>query len=267
MIRTRWRVSFGPRLARFAGPRVPAARHIVFAQGSAMLIALLAASAAAITLADNPIPWIVAAFLAAVPFGYWVARRTPAAAWPGMMAMSLVSMCALFIVDTPLFGEVRELRAGEPVPAGATIAGYRAPDWRIETALAEPMELWAKNRRYGDRLLAPLVPPDWARPAPAPLWADAHATTSGRIGPYHPLRWNRGGEYVRAVGLERVNAAIGVERAIGRLGLRAAGEPVIVHRVDSIAAMQNAQLRKLSLAATILVGLWGACLALTARVD
>jgi hypothetical protein len=268
MTRTRIRISlFSPLLARLAARRVAVARNVVFAQGAAMLLALLAATAFAITAADNPVPWIVAAFLAAVPFAYWIAPRAPAAAWPGMMVMATVSMCALFIVDTPLFGEIRDLRAGEPAPAGVMIAGYRAPDWRIEAGLAEHMELWTKKRRYGDRLLAPLVAPGWAQPAPVALWVDGQATNSGRIGPYHPMRWNRGGDYVRAVGLERYNATIGVERAIARLGLPADAAPVIVHRVDSIAAMQAAQLRKLALAAAILVGLWGAALALTARFD
>jgi hypothetical protein len=212
----------------------------VFAAGTIAIALQMMLGTVLLALAPEA-TWIVfgiaALFLFGVPLGIAVARPMPALTFPAMGLLALTGVGPAFVVDVPLFGRVVNLRLVDSIPAGASVAGYTAPGWRIDDgrALQERLSAGRGNKSYGDRRLAPLVGDGWTPVHPVEVWVAGEIRDSGRVLPSHPKFWAEpGGEFARLVGKDVSGAQLQANRAAKKLGLLTAEEPLIVMRVPSV---------------------------------
>jgi hypothetical protein len=225
-----------------------------FAAGCVAILALMLSTDVVVVGA------VAGGFLLGVGLGLWVTRRMPGLAFPAMGLMALTGAAAAFVVDVPFFGAVRDLRAGEPVVANLTVAGYVAPTWHIDKTRAHDERLYGGrgNKSYGTRRIAPLVPQ---------VWVAGEIRDSGRVLPSHPKFWDEtGGEYVRLVGKDSSGAKLQAGRTAEANGLRAAEEPVVVMRVASVNSAIARQIRTLIGAVCYPLGAWALMLGIAAAL-
>jgi hypothetical protein len=243
-----------------------------FASGCVAILALMLSAALILSLDTSDVVVVGAVaggFLLGVSLGLWVTRRMLGLAFPAMGLMALTGAAAAFVVDVPFFGAVRDLRAGEPVVANLTVAGYAAPTWYIDKTRSRDERLSGGrgNKSYGTRRIAPLVPQGWTPAQPVEIWVAGEMRDSGRVLPTHPKFWDEaGGEYVRLVGKDSSGAKLQAGRTAEANGLRAAEEPVVVMRVASVNSAIARQIRTLIGAVCYPLGAWALMLGIAAAL-
>lgn len=210
----------------------------------------------------HPIVGVLAPFLLGLPLGIAVTRAFPALMFPAVAILALAGTTSAFVVDTPLRGKVLNLRRVDDIPSGASVAGYVAPGWFIETNYA-----WEERVRYGrgnpsrgSIRVAPLVGDNWTPKHPVEVWVAGEIRDSGRIPPSHPKFWSEpGGEYVRYVGVDLSRRQIIAVNAARSHGLVTASEPLIVWRAPSVAQAVADQYGALAGAARFPIVAWALC--------
>lgn len=210
---------------------------------------------------------VAGGFLLGVGLGLWVTRRMSGLQFPAMGLLALTGAAAAFVVDVPFFGNVQQLRAGEPIVTGLTVAGYAAPGWHIDATRTRDERLSGGrgNKSYGTRRVAPLVPEGWTSDRPVHIWIAGEIRNSGRVLPSHPKFWDEGGgEFVRVAGNSRSGAQLQAGRAAAAHGLSTSEEPVIVTRVPSVRGAIRQQAWALLSAARFPLGAWALMLAIAA---
>lgn len=243
-----------------------------FASGCVAILTLLLSIALTLSFDTSDIVVVGAVaggFLVGAGMGLWVTRRMPGLQFPAMGLLALTGAAAAFVVDVPFAGEVRNLPANEPIVANVTVAGYTAPAWHVDTTHARDERLSGGrgNRSYATRRVAPLVPKGWTPAQPVDIWVAGEIRDSGRVLPSHPKFWEEaGGEYVRLVGKDLSGARLQVGRAVAANSLRAAEQPIVVMRVQSVHAAIMRQVRALIGAACYPLGAWTLMLGIAAAL-
>ena len=243
-----------------------------FASGCVAILALLLSAALILSLDTSDVVVVGAvagSFLGGVGLGLWVTRQMPGLAFPAMGLLALTGAAAAFVVDVPFFGAVPDLRAGEPVVANLTVAGYAAPAWHVDQTRSRDERLSGGrgNQSYGTRRIAPLVPDGWTPAQPVDIWIAGEMRDSGRVLPSHPKFWEEpDGEFVRLVGKDLSGAQLQANRAAKKFGLLTAEEPLIVMRVDSVSEAVTNQYWALLRAAKFPLTAWMLLIALAAAV-
>jgi hypothetical protein len=243
-----------------------------FASGCVAILSLLLSAALILSLDTSDVVVVGAvagSFLLGVGLGLWVTRQMPGLAFPAMGLLALTGAAAAFVVDVPFFGAVRDLRAGEPVVANLTVAGYAAPAWHVDQTRSRDERLSGGrgNQSYGTRRTAPLVPDGWTPAQPVDIWIAGETRDSGRVLPSHPKFWDEtGGEYVRLVGKDLSGAKLQVGRTAEANGLRTAEDPVVVMRFPSVNSAIARQIRSLIGAACYPLSAWALMLGIAAAL-
>ena len=243
-----------------------------FVAGCLAIVSMLLSTALILSLDTSDVVVVGAvagSFLLGAGLGLWVTRRMPGLQFPAMGLLALTGAAAAFVVDVPFFGGVRELRAGEPVVANLSVAGYAAPTWHIDTTRSRDERLSGGrgNKSYGTRRIAPLVPQGWTPAQPVEVWIAGEMRDSGRLLPSHPKFWDEaGGEYVRLIGKDLSGATLQAGRTAEAHGLRTAEDPVVVMRVPSVNSAIARQIRTLIGAACYPLGAWALMLGLAAAL-
>ena len=212
-------------------------------------------------------PWIALIFLLGLPLAIVVTRGRPGLFMPAVAIFALTGISPNFVVDTPLWGYTVNLRAVDDIPAGADVAGYIAPGWRVDSAYSLEARLSGRRgkRGYGTRRIAPLVGDGWTPQQPVEAWVAGEIRDSGRILPSHPQFWNQPGrEYTRLVGVGVSGAQIEARNAAGKFGLKTSDEPLIVVSVPSVAEAVGDQHEALLRIARVPMLAWTSCIALAA---
>lgn len=208
--------------------------------------------------------WSAGVFLLGVPWGAFVSRTARALAFPAMCLIALTGVTPAFLVDVPLGGRVVNLRQVDDIPAGASVAGYIAPGWRLDLDRTQQERLSSnRGKVYGLRQIAPLVGENWTPAHPVEVWVMGETRNSGRVLPWHPKYWREpAGEFARLVGKDVSGAQLQVQRAATQFGLRASDTPLIVMRVNSVDAAIRAQYLALARALIYPLGAWAAIIGL-----
>jgi hypothetical protein len=249
-----------------------------FIAGLIAIAFLLVESALLISIAPSA-GWVIAvvagSFLLGAVFGVAVSQWVRGLAFPAMGLLALSSILPAFIVDVPFWGHIVDLRQVEQIPSDVGVAGYIAPDWRIDTTRAQDERLRAgrSNRSYGTRRIAPLVDERWTPNEPVKIWLAGEIRDSGRVLLSNPMFWTEpGGEYVRLVGKDLSGAQLAAGRVAEKFGLMTAPEPLIVMRMPSFDRARANQMRSLLRAArfpfagwVVLIGLAAMALAWRGR--
>lgn len=231
-----------------------------FFAGVVVILLQFALGAAAAIYFTMPL-WAGALFLLGVPLGLYATRTARALGFPAIGLIALTGVLPLFLVDTPLFGRVVNLRQVDDIPADIGVAGYVAPGWRIDSehSTRENLTAGRGNRHYGFRSVAPLVGDGWTPAHPVEVWVMGETRDSGRTPPIHPKFWTEpGGEYARLVGASVSNVHLQIQRAAQEFGLKTAAEPLIVTRRDTIREAMIAQYVSLARGLVWPLGLWAA---------
>ena len=244
----------------------------IFAAGCVAIAVQMTLCTLLLALAPSA-EWVVfgiaGLFLFGVVMGIAVTRAMPGLTFPAMGLLALTGAGPAFVVDVPLAGRVVNLRLTDNIPAGATVAGYTAPGWRIDQSrsLQERLSAGRGNKSYGDRRLAPLVGDGWTPAHPVEVWVAGEMRDSGRVLPSHPKFWEEpDGEFVRLVGKDLSGAQLQANRAAKKFGLLTAEEPLIVMRVDSVSEAVTNQYWALLRAAKFPLTAWMLLIALAAAV-
>lgn len=211
--------------------------------------------------------WSAGLFLLGVPLGIYATRTARVLGFPAICLFALTGALPVFLVDTPLFGRVVNLRQVDDIPADYRVAGYIAPGWRIDAdhSTRENLTAGRDNRHYGFRTIAPLVGDGWTPAHPVEVWVMGETRDSGRSPPIHPKFWTEpAGEYVRLVGAHLSNVQLQAQRAAQEFGLHTAQEPVIVTRRSAIKEAIVAQYVSLTRGLCWPLGLWAAMIGIAA---
>jgi hypothetical protein len=235
----------------------------VFFLGTAAILFNFALGSALMSLSVMPY-WIAGVFLLGVPLGIFVTRTARGLAFPAMCLFALTGVTPVFVIDVPLYGRIVNLRQVDDIPADARVAGYTAPGWRIDVDRARQEPLTAKGgKAYGLRRIAPLVGDGWTPAHPVEVWVMGETRNSGRILPSHPKYWQApGGEYARLVGQNISGAQLQAQRTAEQFSLKTSQEPLVVMRVDSVAATLKGQYLSLARALVFPLGAWAGVIGL-----
>lgn len=236
----------------------------IFFIGTAVILLQFALGAMLMAYSGAPY-WIAGLFLLGVPLGILATRWVPALGFPAICLFALTGVIPVFVIDVPLYGSVVNLRQVDDIPVDASVAGYAAPGWRIDEDRSTQERLTAGrgNKPYGLRRIAPFVGDGWTPAHPVEVWAMGETRNSGRVLAWHPKFW-RGpaGEYVRLVGQNVSGAQLQALRTAQQFGLRTGEEPLLVMRVDSVAAAVTNQRLTLMRALVYPLGVWAAIIGL-----
>ena len=223
------------------------------------LIAILANAlfALALTVWGALSPWIVLPFLGGLVPAAMLARRCNAATFPILLLCAVTAGCVGMWTDIAPFGRIVDLSGVAAAPADFDVAGYVAPEWRIDRAHAAESRLTGRRgRTLGTRTIAPLVGPAWTPEDPVSVWIAGYSYPSNTIGPRHPAHWAQPGEYPRLVGMDIDQAQDAALAAAKAQGLVGAPNPVIVMYADDVRAAMFAQAVKLAEILGALLALW-----------
>ena len=242
---------------RVAAPApAPASFPKVFMIG---VIAILANALIALALAVSGAlsPWIVLPFLGGLVPAAMLARRCNAATFPILLFCAAAAGCVGMWTDIAPFGRIVDLSGVAAASADFDVAGYVAPEWRIDRAHAAESRLTGRRgRTLGTRTIAPLVGPAWTPEDPVSVWIAGYSYPSNTIGPRHPAHWAQPGEYPRLVGMDIDQAQDAALAAAKAQGLVGAPNPVIVMYADDVRAAMFAQAVKLAEILGALLALW-----------
>ena len=257
-----------PNVGRRSDPPSAASLLACWLAGTAAIVLELALGTSVVAYASI-VPWIALVFLLGLPLAIAVTRGRPGLFMPAVAIFALTGISPSFVVDTPLWGHTVNLRGVDDIPAGADVAGYIAPGWRVDSAYSLEARLSGGrgNRSYGTRRIAPLVGDGWTPQHPVEVWVAGEVRDSGRILPSHPQFWNQPGrEYTRLVGVSVSGAQIEARNAAGKFGLKTSDEPLIVVSVPSVAEAVGDQHEALLRMVRVPMLAWMSCIALAAAI-